>query len=643
MSIRTKITLIVLLLLALAGLLFALYSIDTTANYRRLRVEGVTKTVQYAGEHVNKSIRVMEQNAVDLAKAGRLLFISGNRSDELGESLVVENFKSFPASVGGGIWFEPGLFRANKRLACFYALRNPKTGQVDLDPNFQTEKYNYLAQSWYREIAAKAKYGHLAVWTRPYYDDTGSFALMTTVGSGIFDADGKFVGMSTVDWEIDHVINTLSDVKPTTNAFVLLAVPAQNYVITNTSDGSAGGVLGGIAWYKDIRLPEKNTVAIDSIHHGGTDYLAFSMIMDNGWLFSVPIPRDEIFSEIENRNKTFTAIMIASSIVILGLAWWLVSRLVNKPIARLIGDVETIGAGDLGYRVQVRSKDEIGRLGAAFNRMTGDLSESMERTSRERAERERIAGELDVATQIQTSMLPCTFPAFPERSEFDVYAAMTPAREVGGDFYDFFIVDGRNHLCVVMADVSGKGIPAALFMVIARTLIKNNAQSGKSPAEVFRAVNNLLGENNDAGMFVTAFIGFLDVDTGEFRYVNAGHNPPFLCRAGGVFDSVSVKNNLMLAVLPDFDYEEERLRLESGDTIFLYTDGVTEAANPEQDMFGLERTRDSLNRRRRLSPHEILTGIKADVDAFAAGAEQSDDITMLALRMADAKSRDTTV
>lgn len=633
MSIRSKITLIVLVLLALMGVSFALYSINTTENYKRLRVEGVKKTVQSATEQVNKTIRAMERNAIDLANSGKLLLASGNRSDQAGDGIVVENFDSFPASVGGGIWYEPGKFHEGVRLACHYALRDEKTGEVGIDPNFASERYDYPTQSWYTEIAAAARLPHATAWTRPYYDDTGSFALMTTVGAGIFDSGGKFAGMSTVDWEIDSVIETLTTIKPTPNSFVLLAVPKEDYVITNTSDGSAGGSPKNIDWYENINLPERGKISVDPITHRKVNYLAFSQITDNGWLISVPIPRDEIFSEIEKRNRDYSIIICLSSLALLGIAWWLVSRLVNKPISRLIRDVEKVGQGKLDTKIEIGSDDEIGRLGSAFNKMTVDLRDSLEKSHRERAERERIAGELDAATQIQTSMLPCIFPAFPERGEFDIYASMFPAREVGGDFYDFFLVDDKKRLCAVIADVSGKGVPAALFMVIARTLIKNNAQSGKSPAEVFEAVNNLLCENNDAGMFVTAFMGYLDMDTGIFRYVNAGHNPPMVCRAGECFNELHVIASPMLAAVEDLRYEEEQLRLEPGDTLFLYTDGVTEAKDASLQMFGTTRCKASLEERKEESLQDLLSGLKKDIDAFAGDVEQADDITMLALRM----------
>jgi sigma-B regulation protein RsbU (phosphoserine phosphatase) len=227
-------------------------------------------------------------------------------------------------------------------------------------------------------------------------------------------------------------------------------------------------------------------------------------------------------------------------------------------------------------------------------------------------------------------MLPSIFPPFPDRAEFDIYASMQPAREVGGDFYDFFFVN-EDTLAVIVADVSGKGVPAALFMVIAKTLIKSNAQSGKSPREVFEKVNNILCEGNDTEMFVTAFMGYLDVKTGKFSYVNAGHNPPIL-RSNGSCVLIDVKPGFVLAGLENISFKEGEIALHCGDEIFLYTDGITEAVNGENAMFGKSRLLRAAGSCMGLPPHEFAASIMQEIDNFAAGAEQADDITMLLLK-----------
>jgi sigma-B regulation protein RsbU (phosphoserine phosphatase) len=294
--------------------------------------------------------------------------------------------------------------------------------------------------------------------------------------------------------------------------------------------------------------------------------------------------------------------------------------------------VEHISGGDLDTKIQVNTGDEIQTLAEAFNAMTSSLTKYIADLTSVTAEKERIGAELNVATQIQRDMLPSIFPAFPDRQDFDIYATMDPAKEVGGDFYDFFMVDD-SHLAVVMADVSGKGVPAALFMVIAKTIIKNQALTGDPVEMVFDRANDQLCENNGEGLFVTAFMGVLDLQSGEFVYTNAGHNPPLLRRSGETYEYLKLDPGFVLAGLEGMQYECSRLTLRKGDTLFFYTDGVTEALNPEQELFGEERLRSALNADagRERSVTELLPYLRSVLDDYARGAEQADDITMLGL------------
>lgn len=245
-------------------------------------------------------------------------------------------------------------------------------------------------------------------------------------------------------------------------------------------------------------------------------------------------------------------------------------------------------------------------------------------------ESQRIGTELSIATQIQADMLPSIFPAFPERGEFDIYATMDPAREVGGDFYDFFMVDNR-HLAIVMADVSGKGVPAALFMVIGKTLIKDHTLPGADLGEVFRQVNELLCEANKEGLFITAFEGVLDLATGELRFVNAGHEPAFFCPAGGSYAPRKTRPGFVLAGMEGMTFQADSVTLSPGDKLFQYTDGVTEATRSDQELYGMDRLQAVLDRNRDASPRGLLSAVKTDINAFVGEAEQFDDITMLCL------------
>lgn len=241
---------------------------------------------------------------------------------------------------------------------------------------------------------------------------------------------------------------------------------------------------------------------------------------------------------------------------------------------------------------------------------------------------ERISTELNLASDIQANMLPNIFPAFPSRNDFDIYASMTPAKEVGGDFYDFFMVDD-DHLAMVMADVSGKGIPAAMFMVIAKTLIKDHTQLGLQPDEVFTRVNEILCEGNEAGLFVTAWMGILDLNTGKLTYANAGHNPPVV-KLGNEVKYLHSKPGFVLAGFEGFKYSKFDLQLQRGDKLFLYTDGATEATNLNNELYGEDRLIECLRNQEGRTCADALHAVRADIDKFVGEAEQFDDLTLLA-------------
>ena len=278
----------------------------------------------------------------------------------------------------------------------------------------------------------------------------------------------------------------------------------------------------------------------------------------------------------------------------------------------------------------IRIDNEIGALVGEFITLMVKIDVNTARVALLSAEKESIETELNVATRIQMSLLPQTFPAFPERKEFDLYASMHPAREVGGDFYDFFLIDD-DHLALVMADVSGKGVPAALFMVKARTLIKYSARMGSTPGEIFTDVNVRLCEGNDNGMFVTAWMAILELSTGKGLAVNAGHEHPVIRRSGGSYELVQYKHSPVLAFMNGIRYREHAFQLNPGDRLFVYTDGVPEATNADSKLYGCQRMIEDLNATGDASCEEALQALKRSVDSFVGSAPQFDDITMLCL------------
>ena len=279
---------------------------------------------------------------------------------------------------------------------------------------------------------------------------------------------------------------------------------------------------------------------------------------------------------------------------------------------------------------EIDMRNEIGELAGDVTELAKEIDAYVDEISTITAEKERIGAELSLATEIQVSTLPHIFPPFPERDEFDIYAVMDPAREVGGDFYDFFLIDD-DHLGLVMADVSGKGVPAALFMMISKIIVKNCAIIGMSPAQALSTANDMLCDNNRAEMFVTVWAGILEISTGKLIAANAGHEYPAIKKPGGKYELFRDEHGFVVAAMEGLEYKEYELQLEPGTALFLYTDGVPEATNPEKELFGTDRMIEALNTEPDADAEQVLRNVRVHVDRFVRDAEQFDDLTMMSL------------
>lgn len=334
----------------------------------------------------------------------------------------------------------------------------------------------------------------------------------------------------------------------------------------------------------------------------------------------------------ENMRKPVSAILLvllAGLVLLLVILLFVMDRVIASPIKKLTEYVSSYKNGKFeGERLNYKGDDEIKWLQDSFEDMDRKISDYINELTVMTAEKERIGAELNVATNIQADMLPSIFPAFPDNEHFDIYASMNPAKEVGGDFYDFFMID-EDHLGMVIADVSGKGVPAALFMVIAKTLIKSEAANKISPKEIFSKVNLKLCENNKENLFVTAWIGIIDLKTGVMTCANAGHEYPVLRKNGEEFELIHDKHGLALAAMDMSVYKEYELQLAAGDMLFVYTDGVPEATNKDNKLFTEERMLNALKGEKIEMCSDALAVVRKAVDDFVGEAPQFDDITML--------------
>jgi len=342
-----------------------------------------------------------------------------------------------------------------------------------------------------------------------------------------------------------------------------------------------------------------------------------------------------IENEIRNVTVNNTLASVTGQLILSLICLFMVYRLIISPLKsvqenirdyRETKDSETV----IANLKEINSKNEIGDLKNDVIELAEEIDDYVDKIESISAEKHRIESELDMAKRIQLSMMPSVFPPYPDRNEFEIYASVEPAREVGGDFYDFFLID-KDHLCMVMADVSGKGVPAALFMMGSKIVIKNSAMLMNSPAKILTRANESICENNEQDMFLTVWLGILELSTGKLVAANAGHEYPALMRAGEKFEIIKSKHGFVIGGFEDAIYMDYELQLEPGDKLFLYTDGLPEATNGDNEMLGIDGMLDALNENCESHPKVILNGVKNAVDGFVKEAEQFDDLTMMCI------------
>lgn len=511
--------------------------------------------------------------------------------------------------------------------------------------NNNFEKFNYKNRQWYVDAIDNAKDGKDDVLWHKAYEDASNDKLCITASKAFKDDSGKILGVVCIDTFIDTIYDEILSNNEAYNEIVFFK--DENEIIgfsKNFNDNIKSQLLNNL-----------DDVNNDLILIDGTKYFVSKFKVEEiGWDLYILSDESAFFSltnnistdtknifdsNLKNIDITITYFVILTVtlfIIILIISFFIakfLSKKITIPLNNLAKEARKIGKGALKRKININSKDEIGDLANSFNKMTKDLVIYMRNFKKTVKEKEKINSELKIAKKIQKSLLPDNFSKFKDKYNFDIFASMSPAKMVGGDFYDFFLVD-EDHIAIVIGDVSDKGIAAALFMVVVKTLIKNQAMNGFSPNKIFNLVNNQLIDSNDAGMFVTVFMGILNIKTGDFVYSNAGHNKPLIYKSGDGLKWLDTDSGFVLAGISNMEYKLEKIKLNKGDMIYLYTDGVTEALDLNNNLFTNSGLTNALKKMslESLDSKAIILELKKDLKDFSNGAEQSDDITMLLLK-----------
>lgn len=617
-TIKSKIILISVSMLVALGIVLAFFSYDHLKNSKSLVIQSCYYNIAVFAQDINKEVLKIENNTEELALIGEeYAKIKGEKN--IIELNVIKVFKNSKDTLGGGIWYKPYFITPLKKLFCIYAYRN-RNNEIIIDNEFETENYNYPKQKWYTEITNGIKEDKEVVWSTPYFEKEGSKTIMITAGAGIYN-NGKLVGISTADWEITDIVNRIQNMRPTKNSFALFADIVNDCIIVVTDPKLNGAELMGksvknIPWYNS-RLKQA-----EFIKYNNQKYVPYVKNLDNGMVFIVCVPENELFYYIVWHSVWLFVVLTFINISISTLLYIVLKSSIQKPIDKLINIANKISNGELDEHFEIKNPEEFSKLAATFDKMTKDIKNITK-------ERERIESELLIAQKIQTSSLPDTFPPYPKRCEFEIFASMNAAKEVGGDFYDFYFTD-ENHLVFLIADVSGKGMPAALFMMTTKTLISNLIQAIKDPIRAIKSINQKICKTNREHLFVSALIGILNTETGELDLINCGHNPP-LIKSNGNTQYIKMKSNIVLGLYDNIEFEIYKTKLNKNDLILFYTDGITEAMNDKDELYGENRLLSAFKNSEN-KVENVIQNIKQDVINYSNNTPQSDDITMLSLR-----------
>lgn len=535
---------------------------------------------------------------------------------------------------GAGIAFRPNYYKSKGRLFFCYMYRikgHTYTERIQLD----NDTSDYTQRIWFNKaLNIKRDY-----WTDPYIDYDNKIDCMTSYVLPCLDSHGQVYAVLLADVDLIDLTADLNKVRPYDNSYSFIITKEGQYVahpnkklILKDNIFNQAKALGS----EDLASVGKKMIAdesgaIETETEGHSVLLCYAPMKRTGWSVCSVSPYSAVMHDLGSTTFTVLAILVIG-LALLSVCIQILVKYISRPIKELTDAAYLIAKGNFNVSLpNVETKDDIRKLHDAFAHMQKSLRQYVQEIENTVRAKERIKSELSIARSIQMGLVPKEFSPFADYAELELYASLTPAKEVGGDFYDFFIRDGK--LIFAIGDVSGKGVPASLVMAITRTLFRMTSSTEDSPAKIVGKLNNAIAENNDTNMFVTFYAGSLDLTTCELVFCNAGHNAPLIIDKDGTTNYQEVECNLPLGVTPDFEYTNQTTILPKGCAMLLYTDGLTEAENVNEELFGDQRTKDAAEACANLPAKDIIEKMGQYLSSFVGKAEQSDDLTMMCFRL----------
>ncbi len=565
-----------------------------------------------------------------------VVFSINNQIEQRGDFADMQkNFISQSSAVyGAAIAFEPYYFDPAKHYYMQYTMHNDGHEAVT-DMVGGADSYDYHAMDWYLIPKLKDE----PYWSEPYFDAGLGGVAMTTYSVPLYDKNNEFIGVATADVSLEWITETIAEYKPYPQSYSFMLSKNAYYI----SHADKHKILNETFFTGTYDMHNETVAEIGSemlAHKQGNReflfnddlrYAFYGAIERTGWSVGTVSFKSDIFMEINKVNRNFW-LLIAGGLILIFSLTILVIRRATRPLEIFAKSADVISKGDFNAPLpEITSRDEMYKLREAFVNMQSSLKNYIDELQTTTKAQERIESELEIATKIQMGMLPTIFPPNPNLPDVDLYASLIPAKEVGGDLYDFFS-DGDT-LYFTVGDASGKGVPASLLMAVTSSLFRSVALHLKDPAKVLTSMNNAIAEKNDANMFITLFVGALNVRTGELLYSSAGHNAPVLVRDRKA-TFIETIPNLPLGVMPDIEFAAHSMSITPEDLLFLYSDGLTEAENSELELYSDARLLDELDGTYSIvMSREVLSRVMHSVHDFVKDNEQSDDLTMLAIKL----------
>ncbi|MEA1891089.1 MAG: SpoIIE family protein phosphatase [Campylobacterota bacterium] len=592
---------------ALASVSVALFILALTGsiNYLFLKEELLRDATQKA--------KLIEENSV--YKIQTIISKTKEYSLRLQESLQEDSFdreiikktlikalKQEPYFYGMAMAFEPKNIY-NEPFSPYYYKGDDAILYADLALN----NYNYLEKEWYTTPKKKRNNS----WSEPYFDEGGGDILMATYSTPIMQ-NHKFLGVLTIDLSLKKLQEIISSISILESGYAFLL--SKEYKILVDPDKK-----------KIMKQYYKNSFEYSTIIKEDERWLYYAHVASTGLTLGIVLPHGELFSSLHRMSLISIILAIVGSILLI-ITMILISRRISQPLQDVTSLTQEISLGNFDKKIKLpKTKDEIYHLSLSINRMQDSIKHYVKDLKDATIKEERIESELDIARAIQMSMLP---KALPKNEHISLDATLKPAKAVGGDFYDYFHISD-NEICFVIADVSGKGVPAAMFMAVTMSYIRAYSVAGLTPSKIVNRLNNTMAQNNDANMFVTLFLAILDVKSGELSYVNAGHTKPYIISHVESLKPLEQSGNPIVGAFGNIEYAQETTVLQDSEKLFLYTDGVNEAFSKDDEQFGEKRVKALLESFMNLSPTECIQKVQTSLDSFCEECEQSDDITML--------------